>query len=131
MSMPELRWNLILLGYMPFMSGLWFDFEWLFEDARQAYIQYEYENNPHLFKQIPIIEIRRDEYTYDKFLKLSNNLREPILVKGLFNDSIARQTFGTDDWINTYKNFTIKSVDKSTDPKNYKYSYSLKDENFG
>ena len=115
---------------MPSMSGLYFDFEWLLKGLFHGYIESEFDNFPSLFENVDVVEITAEQYgnSWENLKKYSNNLRSAVVVRGIFKDSKAVREFGTNEWVDTYNNFSVKSIKKARDPN--KYDYELQDETF-
>lgn len=128
MIIPEFRWNLYLFAYVPTMSGLWFDFEWAFEGIRRAYINFEYSAFPSLFENEEIGIVTKEDYSWDKFVQVSNNLRKPVVFRGVFSDSQAVKEFGTDEWVSKYNGFKIQTVKNTSGT--FKYDYDLEERDF-
>jgi len=129
LSVPYFRWNLVLYLYMPTLSGLYFQWESWLLPAFHAYLEWELRTFPHLFEPTPLVEISADEYTYDEFLRRTDNLRKAAVIRGLFANSTATQTFGQPQWIEKYHEFQVKSV-RDIDKSGDKYDYNLYSESF-
>merc|ERR1719210_2672521 len=83
--MPAVRWNIALFMYMPMLSGTGWKFEAL-QPLYDAFVEWELSLNSSLLtKEWAVREIQAKDYSYEYLMKVSENSRYPVVIRGLMD----------------------------------------------
>ncbi|CAK9086565.1 unnamed protein product [Durusdinium trenchii] len=84
----EIRVNVLLILYMPLVSGQFFEFEWLLPWL-DSYLDLEIWWNPENFQAYDLQEIAAEDFTWEHYMKVSQNRRLVTVVRGLMSNTSA------------------------------------------
>jgi len=132
LAQPLWRWNVALMMWMPICNG-WVPFLSVdrVEPIWSSYVDWELDHNPAMFvPSKPVVELEAKDYSWAEFMRLTNNGREPIVFRGLFNNTRPLETFHTDEWLDKYGDFKVQEIKKSNDGFKYAYTIADSDETF-
>jgi hypothetical protein len=118
---PSFRWNTGLALYFS-----WFNLP-LFEPLWRKYLMLEITTMPFLFNPVPIVEMDGSTFEWSDYLSKSKKMTIPVVIRGLFNKSVAMEQWGTEQWVKQHNDFSLTEFQALDE---FQATYDVKKANF-